>query len=186
MPSTLLLLTLTLLSLSTTCHSLHLPKSPFQRFLSSAGLATSVFFTSHSSVQAALTPAPYNPQIQYEILTPPAPGSTMAKPGDLVAIRFLASYNGQVIDDTFKTADPYYYRCGVGTVVAGLDEAVTHMHEGERVKLRFGGDLAFGSKGMKSAPGRARVPPNAVVDYEVCTLHCITNIQCIRALHYIT
>lgn len=116
---------------------------------------------------AELIATPWNNNVQYEVLQA-APSGAVPKPGDLVAIRFLASYNGQTIDDTLKTADPYYFRCGVGAVVQGLDEAVTHMHEGERVKLRFGGDLAFGQKGMKSAPGRARVPPNAVVDYEVC------------------
>ena len=49
----------------------------------------------------------------------------------------------------------------------GLDDAVTHMKIGDRWKLSFGGDLAFGSKGKPSAPGKPRIPPNAVVDYEV-------------------
>lgn len=115
---------------------------------------------------AELQPAPWNNAIQYEVLTP-APNGGVPKVGDLVAIRFIAKYKDSVIDDTFKSADAYYYRCGVGSVVKGLDEAVTHMHEGERSRFQFGGDLAFGSKGIKSAPGRPRIPPNADITYEV-------------------
>lgn len=64
----------------------------------------------------------------------------------------------------------YYTRCGVGNVIPGLDESILHMKVGERVKLHFGGDLAF-PNGKASAPGRARIPPNAVVDYEVSSVH---------------
>ena len=40
-----------------------------------------------------------------------------AKIGDLVAIRFKSSYNGQVIDDCFKTPNSYYYRVGSENVI---------------------------------------------------------------------
>ena len=49
----------------------------------------------------------------------------------------------------------------------GLDDAIPNMHEGEKLHLQFGGDLAFGSKGRPSAPGKPRIPPNAVIDYVV-------------------
>jgi len=39
------------------------------------------------------------------------------KVGELVAVRFTGSYKGQVFDDLFKTAEPLYFRAGVGTVV---------------------------------------------------------------------
>lgn len=41
------------------------------------------------------------------------------------------------------------------------------MHVGDRFRLQFGGDLAFGAQGRPSAPGKPRIPPNAVIDYEV-------------------
>lgn len=89
--------------------------------------------------------------------------------GDLVAIRFKGDYKGQVFDDTFKTEEPYFYRAGVGQLVKGLDDAVVQMQVGDRWRLEFGGDLAFGQKGKPSSPGKARIPPNAVVDFEVST-----------------
>ena len=52
-------------------------------------------------------------------------------------------------------------------IVKGLDDAIPNMSVGDRWKLSFGGDLAFGEKGKPSAPGRPRIPPNAVIDYEV-------------------
>lgn len=143
-----------------------LPKS-ISTLFTAVAVPLLTLFHDPNLANADLVPAPWNDKILYEVVTPAQPNAAIPKAGDLVAIRFKASYNGQTIDDTLKTSDPYYYRCGVGTVVQGLDQTVLQMHEGERVKLRFGGDLAFGERGMKSAPGRARVPPNAVIDYEV-------------------
>ena len=40
------------------------------------------------------------------------------------------------------------------------------MRVGDRWKLSFGGDLAF-PNGKPSSAGKARIPPNGVVDYEV-------------------
>ena len=48
-----------------------------------------------------------------------------------------------------------------------MDETVAHMHEGDRVRIQVGGDYAFGSKGLPAAPGRPRIPPNAVIDYDI-------------------
>ena len=84
-----------------------------------------------------------------------------------MAIRFKGSYKGNVFDDTFATESPYFYRCGVGSILKGLDDTVATMHVGDRYILQFGGDLAFGEKGRPSAPGKPRIPPNAIVDYEV-------------------
>lgn len=58
-------------------------------------------------------------------------------------------------------------RAGVGSILKGVDEAVLHMHTGEKLHLVFGGELAFGTKGRPSSPGKPRIPPNAIVDYEV-------------------
>jgi peptidylprolyl isomerase len=56
---------------------------------------------------------------------------------------------------------------GVGSIVKGLDDAVLHMRTGDKVRLEFGGDLAFGDKGRPAAPGKPRIPPNADISYEV-------------------
>mmetsp|Transcript_24359 Transcript_24359/g.24620 ORF Transcript_24359/g.24620 Transcript_24359/m.24620 type:complete len:208 (+) Transcript_24359:71-694(+) len=112
-----------------------------------------------------VTTAPWDSGIKYSIIK----SGTGDKPkvGDIVAIRFKGSYKGNVFDDTFATFEPYLYRCGVGSIVKGLDDSVLQMKVGDRWKLTFGGDLAFGKKGKPSAPGKPRIPPNAEIDYEV-------------------
>ena len=88
------------------------------------------------------------------------------KVGDMV-VRFKGSYKGNEFDNTYETATPYLYRAGVGNILAGLDETIVNMHVGEKLSVSFGGELGFGQKGRASAPGKPRIPPNAVIDYEV-------------------
>lgn len=64
----------------------------------------------------------------------------------------------------------------MGLILKGLDDAVTHLHMGERVRLQFGGDLSF-PNGKPSSPGKPRIPPRATVDYEVCPLICCSCIK---------
>jgi len=90
-----------------------------------------------------------------------------AKIGDLVAIRFKASYKGTVIDDCFKTPNAYYYRVGSESVIRGLDLAVQNMKVGDRWALKIPANLAFGEKGVKPSPGKPRIPGGATLEYEV-------------------
>jgi len=90
-----------------------------------------------------------------------------AKIGDLVAIRFKSSYNGQVIDDCFKTPNSYYYRVGSENVIQGLDLAVQNMKLGDRWLVKVPPALAFGDKGIKPSPGKPRIPGGATLDYEI-------------------
>ena len=86
---------------------------------------------------------------------------------DLVEIRFSGSYQGKQFDDTFSTPEPYYYRAGVGSIVKGIDDSVLHMRVGDRWKITFSGpELSF-PNGIKSSPGKPRIPAGAQVDYEL-------------------
>eukprot|EP01035_Chromulina_nebulosa_P018894 gene18894-24691_t len=114
---------------------------------------------------ADLKTAPWDNNIKYEIIKQ-SDKQDKPTPGDLITIRFKASTKGQVFDNTFVTEEPYFFRCGVGLVVKGLDESVLQMHPGDRYRLIFGGDLAF-PDGRASAPGRPRILPKAEVEYEV-------------------
>lgn len=116
---------------------------------------------------ADFVPAPWSEGVQYEVLKKAPTAALRPTVGQQVAIRFKGSYKGNAFDDTFKTEQPYLYRCGVGLIVKGLDDAVANMQVGDRYKLAFGGPLAFGEKGKASAPGKPRIPPNAVIEYEV-------------------
>jgi FKBP-type peptidyl-prolyl cis-trans isomerase len=114
-----------------------------------------------------MTMSPWSKDVQYEVVKSGKKDAARPKVGELVTIRFKGSYKGTVFDDTFKTEQPYIYRTGVGLVLKGLDDAIINMAVGDRIKLSFGGELAFGEKGKPSAPGKPRIPPNAVIDYEV-------------------
>ncbi|CEL93612.1 unnamed protein product [Vitrella brassicaformis CCMP3155] len=87
--------------------------------------------------------------------------------GDLVVIRFRGQYKNIVIDDLFRTSEPYYARAAGGKLVAGLEEALLMMRVGDRWKLKVPGALAFGQQGRSPAPGRPRIPPNAPIEYEM-------------------
>eukprot|EP01041_Mallomonas_annulata_P009547 gene9547-19846_t len=112
-----------------------------------------------------LVDSPWTSGVKYTVVK----SGTGASPkvGDMVSIRFRGSYKGNVFDDTFSTSEPYLYRAGLGSIVKGLDDTIIHMKVGDRLKLQFGGDLAFGSKGKASSPGKPRIPPMAEIDYEV-------------------
>lgn len=114
-----------------------------------------------------LKPAPWNDQIQYEVLKAAPSGAAQPKAGEMVVVRFKGSFKGTVFDDTFKTNDPYFYRAGVGTVLPGVDQTVINMKVGDKYHIQFGGDLGFGDQGRASAPGRPRIPPRATLDYEI-------------------
>ena len=118
-----------------------------------------------SGASAALTAAPWDNTVQYEVLQK---GSSDAGPktSDLVNIRFKGGYKGTVFDNTFKTEQPYTYRAGVGLVLPGLDNAVINMKVGDKLHLVFSGENAF-KDGRPSAPGIPRIPPGGELDYEV-------------------
>ena len=59
--------------------------------------------------------AAWSPGVTYTIVKS-GEGPT-PKVGDIVGIRFTGSYKGNVFDNTFKTEEPYLYRCGVGRYV---------------------------------------------------------------------
>ena len=86
--------------------------------------------------------------------------------GQLVEVRFLGKYKGSTFDDTFSTAEPYYFRAGTGTILKGLDDTITQMRVGDRWLVTFKGDLSF-KEAKKSQPGRPRIPQGAEVDYDV-------------------
>lgn len=52
--------------------------------------------------------------------------------GELVAIRFAASYGDQKIDDIFDTPEPYYTRIGSGALLKGVEETLPLMRVGDR------------------------------------------------------
>ena len=156
----LLLLLLSLLSLS-----LSLKLSSWKRTIASVTAGLSLVISNVHEVKADLKPTPWDDKVSYEVLKS-NPSGLKPKIGEMVAIRFKGSYKGTEFDNTFNSAEPYFYRAGVGLIVKGLDDSIPNMHVGDRFKLVFSGDRAF-EKGKPSAPGKPRLPPGGEIEYEV-------------------
>ena len=130
--------------------------------------SSTTFMTAPNNIVLAddiYKPSPWDSKLEYSIVKNGPPGD-IAKTGENVAIRFKGTYNSIVFDDIFSSAEPYYYRAGVGGILKGMDDAVLHMKVGDRWKLKFSGDLSF-EKMKPSSPGKPRIPAGAPVEYEV-------------------
>mmetsp|Transcript_16908 Transcript_16908/g.22209 ORF Transcript_16908/g.22209 Transcript_16908/m.22209 type:complete len:200 (+) Transcript_16908:92-691(+) len=89
--------------------------------------------------------------------------------GELAAIRFRAAVtdSGMKIDDIFDTPEPYYTRIGSGGLIKGVEQILPLMRVGDRWTLNVPGELAFGPKGRPASAGKARIPSNAAITFEV-------------------
>ncbi|KAK3122304.1 hypothetical protein QOZ80_8BG0667820 [Eleusine coracana subsp. coracana] len=91
--------------------------------------------------------------------------------GFQVAANYVAMVpNGQIFDSSLEKGQPYIFRVGSGQVIKGLDEGILSMKVGGLRRLYIPGPLAF-PKGLTSAPGRPRVPPNSPLVFDVNLLY---------------
>ncbi|XP_063069309.1 peptidyl-prolyl cis-trans isomerase FKBP7 [Engraulis encrasicolus] len=104
-------------------------------------------------------------EVKTEVLYMPENCMQKCGKGDLVN----AHYDGYLASDgskfycsrSIKDGNPQWFVVGVGQVLKGLDAGVLGMCPGEKRKLTVPPSLAFGAK------GKAPVPPNATVIFEV-------------------
>lgn len=100
--------------------------------------------------------------LQYKEIEPgdgPAP-----EPGDVVTINYRATLeDGTEIDNTYEGGEPATFVLGQGIVIAGWDEGVALMHEGEKAELVVPPELAFG----ENSGAGGLVPPNSTLIFEV-------------------
>ncbi len=69
--------------------------------------------------------------------------------------------NGQTFDKNEDAANPFKFVVGVKQVIAGWDEGVLLMHEGEEVKFIIPSRLAYGEQ------GGGPIPPNSTLIFDV-------------------
>jgi FKBP-type peptidyl-prolyl cis-trans isomerase len=70
--------------------------------------------------------------------------------------------DGTVFDSSYKRGAPFTFRLGLGSVIAGWEEAFLSMTKGEKRTLIVPHWLAYGEKGRPP-----KIPPNATLIFEV-------------------
>lgn len=91
-------------------NALSMKSNAFKKFLIKSTAAISSFGLIVNTASADMTAAPFDDKIKYEVVT--VGSGDQPKVGDLVSIRFKASYKGKDFDNTFETPQPYMYRAG--------------------------------------------------------------------------
>jgi len=89
--------------------------------------------------------------------------------GELAAIRFKAIVvqSGVVLDDCYDTPEAYYTRVGAGGLIKGVEEVLPLMSLGDRFLITVPTKMAFGSKGRPASPGKARIPGDAIISFDI-------------------
>ncbi|KAL2081282.1 hypothetical protein ACEWY4_023135 [Coilia grayii] len=132
-----------------------------------SGLFIYFFLALHlkSMHRYSVVAADVNEDVKIEVLFLPENCTQKSGKGDLVN----AHYDGYLAKDgskfycsrSVKDGHPQWFVVGVGQVLKGLDVGMLGMCPGEKRKLTVPPSLAFGAK------GKAPVPPNATVIFEV-------------------
>ena len=81
--------------------------------------------------------------------------------------KVLVHYKGQLLDGTvfdssYKRNQPLEFQVGVGQVIAGWDEGILLLNEGDKARLVIPSDLGYGSRGAGGV-----IPPNAHLIFDV-------------------
>ena|GEM_PF-2730445 len=70
------------------------------------------------------------------------------KTGEIVVINYTGTLtNGSKFDSSHDRAQPFSFKLGVGQVIKGWDEGVSHLRVGDQAILVIPGELAYGSRG---------------------------------------
>jgi FKBP-type peptidyl-prolyl cis-trans isomerase len=86
---------------------------------------------------------------------------TAAKAGDNVTVHYTLWLDGQKLESSKDSGQPFPFNLGAGEVIPGWDQGVAGMKVGGTRKLTIPPDLAYGAQG--SGP----IPPNSTLVFEV-------------------
>ena len=91
-----------------------------------------------------------------------------AKSGRLVQVHYTAWLeNGKKVDSSYDKGQIFAFEMGKNQVIPGWEAGMIGMKEGEERKFTIAPEQAYGSK------GKANVPPNAVIVFQVELLKVI-------------
>ncbi|MBN2165136.1 MAG: FKBP-type peptidyl-prolyl cis-trans isomerase [Marinilabiliaceae bacterium] len=80
----------------------------------------------------------------------------IVKPGDEVTVHYEGKLlNDNVFDSSYKRMQPIKFIVGTGRVIAGWDEGVSLMRQGEKAVLIIPSHLAYGDRNVGSIPANS-------------------------------
>lgn len=86
-----------------------------------------------------------------------------AENGKNVAVHYKGMLmDGTVFDDSSQRGNPISFKLGEGRVIAGWEEGISHLSEGDKARLVIPPNLAYGSAGAGGV-----IPPNAWLIFDV-------------------
>lgn len=86
-----------------------------------------------------------------------------AETGDILLVHYEGKLqDGTIFDSSYERGTPFQFQLGAGEVIAGWDQGVAGMREGEKKELVIPPELAYGEQGV---PGV--IPPNATLIFQV-------------------
>ena len=86
-----------------------------------------------------------------------------AEAGQKVAVHYTGMLlDKTVFDSSYRRKEPLHFTVGVGQVIAGWDEGILLLHEGDKARLVIPSELAYGSRGAGGV-----IPPNAPLIFDV-------------------
>ena len=84
-----------------------------------------------------------------------------ARNGDTLTVHYIGSFlDGRVFQSSYG-AQPFTFRLGTGSVIAGWDQGIPGMRVGGKRRLTIPSSLAYG------AAGQGPIPPNTPIRFEV-------------------
>ena len=78
------------------------------------------------------------------------------KPGDYITIHYKGTLmNGKTFDSSYKRNDPFKTFIGVGRLIRGWDDVLTHFSEGERGQIVVTPQAGYGKRRMAGIPANS-------------------------------
>ncbi|XP_063329137.1 peptidyl-prolyl cis-trans isomerase FKBP11 [Pelmatolapia mariae] len=101
-------------------------------------------------------------ELQVETLVKPETCSMLSRMGDTLQIHYTGKLMDGKVIDTSLSRDPLAVELGKRTVIAGLEQSLIGVCEGQKIKATIPSHLAYGKKGYPPT-----IPGNAALEFEV-------------------